>query len=333
MSRAGDELLAVISARQRLSWQAFRSAFDVLHARALHTGGSVDDAVGYVRIRSLRLLSELGHAEMLPFGGSTALCAAPTVLAALPIAGLPRACLCGSRSLGSASELRKAASGFGERVRVITRSQPFSGGYAPAAIHVEATESELLAEVARNAGIPFASIPPAWQMLRQAGSMAEYEERLDWNTDPDPSWPRRDFDPTTLTFRSGDFGAADRLSSFQNPVSRRQIHRLWSGGRAATVDRDWGRWLHLRNLGRSELLFDERAQTLAVPITVPLPALLGRALALSSGLAPARQPSAEGRVREVDVYGGVGTAAALLLAEKLGTDLDVSDDQNRAPYA
>ena len=87
MSRAGDELLAVISARQRLPWQAFREAFDVLHARALHTGSGVDDTAGYVRIRSVRLLSELSHAEVLPWGGSTAICAAPTVLAALPLTG------------------------------------------------------------------------------------------------------------------------------------------------------------------------------------------------------------------------------------------------------
>jgi hypothetical protein len=333
VSRAGDELLAVISARQKLPWQAFREAFDVLHARALHTGSAVDDAAGYVRIRSVRLLSELGHAEVLPWGGSTAFCAAPTVLAALPLTGLPVACLCGSRGLRAAADLRVAASSFGGRVRVITRSQPFSGGYAPSAIHLEATDAQLLGEVARRAEIEFVADPPAWQMLQYSGSAADYEHRLQWSSDPDPAWPQKDFDPDTLMFRSSDSGDADRLSSFHDPVTRRQIHRLWRSGRAATIDRDWGRWLYLRDLGASVLRFDETGQTLTVPATVPLPPLLGRALALCSGLAPARRPSREHADPQVDVYRGIGASVAELLAEKLGTDLAGQNLEERTPHA
>lgn len=333
MSRAGDELLAVISARQRLPWQSFREAFDVLHARALHTGSGVDDAAGYVRTRSIRLLSELGHAETLPYGASAAICVAPTVLAALPLVGLPLACLCGSRSLRAAADLRAAAGSFGDRVRVITRSQPFSGGYAPAAIHLEATEAELLSEVAKRAEIEYVATPPAWQMLEYSGSAAEYEQQLQWNSDPDPAWPRKDFDPGSLTFRPGGAGAADRLSSFQDPVTRRQIHRLWRSGRATTIDRDWGRWLYLRDLGRSVLRFDELRQTLTVPATAPLPPLLGRALALCSGLAPARQPNPDDAALHMDVYGSVGVAVAELLAEKLGTNIAGQSLQERTPHA
>ncbi|HEU6445185.1 MAG TPA: hypothetical protein VFL61_09025 [Gaiellaceae bacterium] len=329
MSRAGDELLAVISARQRLPWQAFREAFDVLHARALHTGSGVDDAAGYVRTRSIRLLSELSHAEVLPYGGSTAICAAPTVLAALPLAGLPLACLCGSRSLRAAAYLREAASGFSDCVRVITRGQPFSGGYVPAAIHLEATDPELLEEVARRAEIEFVADPPAWQMLQHSGSVAEYEEQLQWNSDPDPAWPRKDFDPDALMFRSNDSRAGDRLSSFQDPLTRRQIHRLWRSGRAATIDRDWGRWLHLKDLGRSVVRFEEAGQALSVPATVPFPPLLGRALALCSGLAPARGPSPENPSLQIDVYRGVGAAAAELLAEKLGANIADARSERR----
>jgi hypothetical protein len=328
VSRAGDELLAVISARQKLPWQAFREAFDVLHARALHTGSGIDDGVGYVRTRSVRLLSELAHAEVLPYGGSTAICAAPTVLAALPLAGLPLACLCGSRSLRAAADLREATSGLGDRVRVITSSQPFSGGYVPAAIHLEATNPELLAEVARRAEIEFVANPPAWQMLQHSGSVAEYAEQLQWNSDPDPAWPRKDFDPDTLMFRTNDSGGGDRLSSFQDPLTRRQIHRVWRSGRAATIDRDWGRWLHLKDLGRSVLRFDEAGQTLSVPATVPFPAFLGRALALCSGLAPARGSSPKSPSLQVDVYRGVGAAAAEILAAKLGVSLADRDSRS-----
>jgi hypothetical protein len=205
-------------------------------------------------------------------------------------------------------------------VRVITRNQPFSGGYAPTAIHLEATDAELLGEVARRSGIEFVAEPPAWQMLQCSGSIAEYEEHLEWNADPDPAWPRKDFDPDALTFRIAP-RTGDRLSSFQDPQTRRQIHRLWRSGRAATIDRDWGRWLHLKDLGRSILRFDEAGQALSAPATVPFPPLLGRALALCSGFAPARGSSPENPALQVDVYGGVGAAPVELLAEKLGSDI------------
>jgi hypothetical protein len=329
VSRAGDELLAVISARQKLPWQAFREAFDALHTRALHTGSGIDDGAGYIRIRSMRLLSELGHAEILGYGGSTAICAAPTVLAALPLPGLPVACLCGSRNLRAAADLREAASNFGSSVRVITRSQPFSGGYAPAAIHIEATEAGLLGEAAKRADIPFVDVPPAWQILQYSGSSAEYEAQLQWNSDADPVWPRKDFDPETLTFRPRDSRTGGRLSSFQDPVTRRQIHRLWRSGQAATVGRDWGRWLYLKDLGHPVMHFDGAAQTLSVPTTVPLPALLGRALALCTGLAPARRPSPVGGSAQVDVYGGVGLAAAELLASTLNVNIAGIEHEER----
>jgi hypothetical protein len=320
VSRAGDELLAVVSARQKLPWQAFREAFDVLHTRALHTGSGIDDAPGYIRIRSMRLLSELGHVEILPYGGSTAVCAAPTVLAVMPLPGLPVACLCGSRSLSAAAELREAAVSFGDRARVSLQMQPFSGGYAPAAIHVEATETELLREIANRANVAFVASPAA-QILQYSASAAEYEAQLQWNSDPDPAWPRRDFDPAALVFRPAEAATGNRLSSFQDPLTRRQIHRLWRSGQAATIDRDWSRWLYLKDVDRVVLRFDDAAQTVAVPATVPLPALLGRALALSSGFAPARDASSNAQIQHVDVYRNIGRAAAEMIAAKLGTTL------------
>jgi hypothetical protein len=242
------------------------------------------------------------------------------------------ACLCGSRSLLAAADLRAAASTFGGSVRVITLSQPFSGGYAPAAIHLEATETGLLSEAAKRAEIPFVDVPPAWQILHYSGSSAEYEAQLQWNSDADPVWSRRDFDPETLTFSPRNSRSGDRLSSFQDPITRRQIHRLWRSGQAATVDRDWGRWLYLKNIGHHPVMrFDGAAQTLSVPATVPLPALLGRALALCTGLAPARRPNLEGASLQVDVYGGVGLAAAELLATKL--DMDVAGIEEEQPHA
>lgn len=322
----GDELLAVISARKRLSWRFFRDAFDTLHADALRTGTAVDSSAASARVRTTRLLSELGHVEVLPHAGSATICAAPSILARLPQVGLPRACLCGARSLHTTAELRNVAARFGKRLRVLVRKQPFSGGYAPDAIELEATDVASLEEAATLAGVEFALAPPAWQLLGYSGSLAEYDAALDWNAEADPAWPRKDFDANTMTFRFGSVLTESRLSVFQDPVTRRQIHRLWRSRRAATVDRDWGRWLHLRDLGRSVIRFSEARQELSVPVTVPLPALLGRSMALCTGLAPTRRGTGNAPRVPVDVYQGVGAAAAALLATKLGNACLVEED-------
>lgn len=317
MSSVGDRLLAVVSARQRLTWEAFRQAFDVLHARALHAGVGIGEAVPYVRLKSLRLLSELAHSEIPPYGTSTAVSAAPSVLARLPVSGLPTATLCGSRGSGTVAALRAACSELGDGARVVTLSQPFSGGYAPTAVRVEATDEPLLERVATTAGIRFAAYPPAWAILRYSASLADYDAQLVWTSDPDPAWPRKDFDAATLTFGFEHIESAARLSSFQDPLTRRQIHRLWRNGLATTVDRSWGRWLYLRDIEAQVLRFDRRRQTATVPATVPLPGLLGRSLALFSGLSPHQGSQSRGAEPSADYYGAVPLEAAEVLAAKL----------------
>jgi hypothetical protein len=320
-SKPGDELLMVVSARQRMSWRSLRDAFDVLHARAVRDRRGVAEPALLVRQRSLRLLSELGHVELLPYGGSAAICAAPTAFAVLPWVGLPTVCLCGSRSMRAAETLREACLALGGKARLLNRSHPFSGGYAPAAIAIEATDFSVLKAVSAATAIAITPNPPAWRILRSIGSIADYEQQLDWNADPDPHWPRRDFDMNFLAFGFQQTGGAVRLSAFQDPTTRRQIHRIWCGSQVATVDRDWGRWLLLRNLKTSTVLFDEGAQALGIPVTMPLPGLLGRALALFAGLAPLRMNEPSVAPGRVDVYTHVPREAAELLCSRLGQSL------------
>jgi hypothetical protein len=321
VSRPGDELLAVVAARRELPWRAFRDAFDVLHSRALAFRSGLDEPVGLLRPRSLRLLSELAHAELPPYEASTAVAAAPTVLARLPQPGLPRAVLCGSRGLDAAALLREACSPFGVDAGVVVVAHPYSGGYAPAAIGVEATDEQVLQRVAERAGIRFAARPPAWDILSASACVADYDSSLRWSTDLDPVWPRKDFNPATLVFGFERRDDAPRFSVFMDPITHRQIHRIWREGVSAVADRDWGRWLHLRDLSRDILLVDPGAQALAVPATVPLPRLLARALALFSGLAPRRQPHPDDASLLLDVYAAVPSQAAEVVAAKLGQQL------------
>lgn len=321
MSRPGDELLAVISARQRLPWRTFRNAFDVLHSRALASGSAVDEPVGTIRMRSLRLFSELAHAELPPFEMSTTIAAAPTVLACLPRTGLPRALLCGSRDIITAAAIREACSSFGQDATVLTLNQPYSGGYAPAMIAVETTDWEVVQRVAERSRVQFVECPPAWTILRASATLDEYESSLAWTTDPDPLWLRKDFNDLSLSFNLEQDEHSLHLSSFMDPVAHRQIHRIWHDGVVATVDRDWGRWLFLNMRSLFIVDFDSEAQIVCIPSTVPLPRLLARSLTLFSGFAPHRRMHPDNPRLQIDVYRGIPREAAELLALKLGQKL------------
>jgi hypothetical protein len=321
VSRLGDELLAVIAARRELPWRAFREAFDVLHSRALASRSALDEPVGSLRLRSLRLLSELAHAELPPYEAAAAVAAAPTVLARLPRPGLPRAVLCGSRGLDAANALREACSPFGVDAGVVVTAHPYSGGYPPAAIAVEATDEQVLQRVAERGRIHFVARPPAWSILSASASAADYDRSLRWSADPDPAWPRKDFNQATLTFGFERGDETPRFSVFQDPITHRQIHRIWRDSASAVADRDWGRWLHLRDRSLHVVLVDAEALALAVPATIPLPRLLARALALFSGLAPRRQPHPDDGSLLVDVYAAVPSEAAEVVAAKLAQQL------------
>lgn len=321
MSSTGDQLLLLMSARRRLTWAAFRQSFDLLHARALSAGTGVGGSVPYVRQKSLRLLSELAHCDLPPYRSRVPICIAPTVLSRLPLAGLPAATLCGSRGSDTAATLRRACSQFGNEARVMTVGQRAAGGYTPTALRVEVTNERLLEEVAATAGIQLAAHPPAWALLDYSASLADYEAQLFWTPDPDPSWPKKDFDAASLTFRSDRADGPVRLSAFQDPLTRRQIHRLWRGDIAATVDRIWGRWLYLHAMGVQALSYDPQKQAVGVPATVSLPGLLGRALALFSGLAPDQVSHPGVQQMTFDNYAGVSHEAAEVLAAKLAQPL------------
>jgi len=209
---------------------------------------------------------------------------------------------------------------FGHDARVIVVSQPHSGGYAPSVVRIEATDEALLERVAERAGIHLAADPPAWRLLRYSASIEDYEASLDWSSEPEPGWPRKDFAADSLTFRFVSIAGQARLSSFKSPVTHRKIYRIWRNGRAAIVDRDWGRWLYLKYAGAAALLFDSNAQCMAIPATVPLPGLLGRALTLFSGLVPFRRPHPAEAGLSVYVYSGVSPEAAKWFASKLGQE-------------
>jgi len=315
--RAADELLAVLSARRRLSWHAWRRAFDVLHANASKDSAAIDEPISFLRYRTLRMFQELAHCDFSEEVASRVCYAAPSLLVLIPAAGMPRALLCGSRGTRAARILREARMHFRTDAWPIALKQPYCGGYVPSALLLEATEIDVLSRIAERCSVQFISQPPAWSLLSCAKGLDDYEATLSWKADHDPAWPRKDFSETSLMY-SHVLGNNDqfRLSTYSDPRTTRTIYFLRRPEGLAAVDRHWGRWLFLADLGRNVLRYDGKHQHLAVPTSVPLPPIFARSLTLLSGLAPSRIERANAE-RNLDIYSSVPRKCAEILAGKL----------------
>jgi hypothetical protein len=320
--RAADELLAVLSARHKLSWHAWRCAFDVLQYNATKDGSAIDEPITFLRYRTLRIFQELAHCDFDEQIASRVCYAAPSLLVAIPNAGLPRALLCGSRGTRAANVLRQARMSFRADAWPIALRQPYCGGYAPSPLILEATGIEVLSRIAERCAVQFIPWPAAWSLLSCAKGLDDYEATLSWRADTDPTWPRKDFSKSSLGYgQTLSTNERWRLSSYSDPRTTRTIYYLRRPTGLAAVDRHWGRWLYLSDVGTSVLRFDHKQQVLGVPISVPLPPILARSLALLSGLAPARKMRAEDKRHSLDIYCNVSHECAEVLAGKLRQNL------------
>jgi hypothetical protein len=284
----GDALLFALSAWESCTWQAFRRAIDALQARSLAAASPTPVAgepEGRPYLDAARALEALGHCDVAFDGENEMVFTAPSLLARLPLAGLPRAVLCGSRSPGTIEALREAARSCGEPVRVGSTSQARHHPFAPARIEVQATSEAAMRELAARLGVAYAPVPPAWSLVTVSGSVEEFLSTLEWSERPDLNWPSSDFDPARLRFA----GRAEPslpliLRRYHDPVHRRPAFWIWQGSRSARVgDPSWGRYAVLAAAGRRALTYDPVTGSLEAPATVPLPRLLSRAAALCSG--------------------------------------------------
>src|SRR5260370_42337262 len=104
----GDVLLFALSAWGETRWPLFKGAFDVVRSRRLR---GEEDGGGFhharERWKAARLLARLGHCDIDYLDEPARIVIAPSILATLPIAGVPRAVLCGSRSPATIEALRR----------------------------------------------------------------------------------------------------------------------------------------------------------------------------------------------------------------------------------
>ena len=317
MSSPGDRLLFALSFWREASLLSFRAAFDALCGSRVES----ESSARYRRLEGLRTLQALGHCEYST--SDRRLFVAPATLVVLPIPGVSQALLCGARSPGMLGEIRAFDAGERGTVTVEASGQRARSAAAPTRIVLKAEDSEPIRVLSDELGMGFARLPPAWSLLELAPSLQDYVGDLRWRREPDLDWPRGDFSPQSLRFGEPcKQNVGLRLSRFEHPGTGRVRYYLRREERHAPVDPSWARFAVLNEVGRNVLAYDQAACSLCLPLYLPLPPLMERALCLCSGLAAQKvtveRHSRTGIPEMGRAYAGVPIDVAEAVASLLG---------------
>jgi hypothetical protein len=315
-----NRLLYALSAKGDVLLGVFDEMFG-----EIFKSGQVEEEMGILNKRRemVRAFDCLGHCEIDYNERRIYVC--PPSFALLPTSGLPSGVLTGARSPKLMKKLRDIVRVEGDRARIREIPQRLRNMEMPSAIFVDVSNYEILKSIADKVGFQLQhNLPAAWDLADFSANIGDVAVKLKFEERNELNWPWRTFNPKTLFFDRDAFVSHNdvRFVCYTNPISQQRLHRLWQKEKAAEVDRDWGRYLFLSELGLRVLVYDERHFRLGVPSTVPLPPLIARALTLCSGLLPKTIGTKEkyGDVpagHPMTVYAGVIPQMAALVGQKL----------------
>lgn len=313
----GDELVAVLSVKQKVSWQTFNNYFQTLVSRQV-IDVSRDKHLKTNVVRALDSLSFCDFAfENASSSGSVYACS--PALVRLPRATPAEFLMVGARTPKSTDQFIHCLTGYGLHPSVTT--QPYT--LVPARISIEG-DVEVIEEVCKELDIALKTQPPSWQILCFAPSVSDYVRQCSFLSLLESEVSYEDFDFQSLQF-SKSVSRSDehyRLTTYYAEYGRPR-HYLWRQGRCAVVDRDWGRYVVLSDRKKNILTYDQVSSTLLVPILAPLPRLHSRSMALCSGIAPDVISLESKNGLLVYQYRDVPELFAEMLARKLDQKLDI----------
>lgn len=279
-----NRLLFVISARGKMRWADYCDAIDFLSANKL----SEERTSNLAAIRSglLQCYEALGHCDTYYENGKSIITASPASLCRLPRAGLPVAVLTGARCLKTQEQLAEAANAQSGSIKIITKRYPGPHGLFPDTIKIQSESDKVLAAFTEKLGLRCPKIPPAWTFVNWCGTLLEYEKTLVYSIPENFGWTRYDFCVSTHMFQRTRSDSLPRLSKYLNPTTTLPMYVFFRDGSGAKVDRDWGRYLNLNARRITVAAYDERRYRLCIPVRIPLPSVISRAVCLCSGQPP-----------------------------------------------
>lgn len=285
MQAPNDALLHIISARESLTWQQYKEVTDsMLVSRP--GASSIQISTKMQRERLLRGLASLGHCDVIEKSGARKIYIAPSFAARTPIAGLPTAIICGSRSPKVGERLASLLQGTECRIKV--EQQIDATTFLPDRISIEATNEQSLTHLCELLSIKTDLIPSGWSILKSLPTIVEYRSTLKWNDLRAPDWPRLIFDPKILRFvENSNFESSNLLlERYTHPRKNTVVHLLKSDIGRAICQLDLSRFIVLSHHARNVIYYDKKSGVLAIPISTPLPLLMARSIILCSGFAP-----------------------------------------------
>lgn len=318
-----DRLLYVLSAKQEMSWTAFKSAFGSLYTSIASVSDLEKQSIKNKRLEVVRSLQSLGHCDF-DFTGNRVY-VAPPALVRLPCAGFPQAVLAGARSPQMLEQIKDVCDALGNHIKVeIQLDNDLS--LIPRQITVQVEDVEELRKIADSLNIHFRENPAAWEILNFSGSLQDYFATRKWSSAPEINWQRQTFNIDSLQFHSYQGTETNiRLSQYKNPKSSTQTYYFWRDGQSTEIDRDWGRYAVLSTLHLNVLVYDKRKFMMAVPIGAKLPCWLERALTLCSGHMPEYRDRIDSlelpKVRGFSLFQAIPPQIAEMTATKLNQKL------------
>lgn len=309
-----EKLLHLISIHGDIGVSKFHDFFEQVYSSSSYELN--EDERYFARFRTIRFLEALGHCEYDYEKRRLHVCQPSIVLQSNW--GIPHAILTGARTPVLLAKLRDFASRNKKNLALKEVSQPYYP-VLPAAIILKASSKDILEQAAKDAGTGYQLKSSAPAALLGFGSGVEqiYNELI-FNQNTGLNWLALNFSFETLSFTSKDLlnsASAIKLTEYTNRTNRRKVHFLWVNGKAAEVERDWGRFVALFLEKINVVLYNKKRFQLFVPATTPLPTLIARAITLKSGVVPTEKMINRKRYW---IYSGIDPAFAAQVAEKLG---------------
>jgi len=316
-----EDLIFAMSALGNITIDEFNSLFRMVYAPGI---SDKRDSIDFdIRRQVVRLLDSLGYCEFDFDARRVYMCEPALVL--LPAFGLPKAVLVGARTPLLIKKIKEIAKTHKDKMMLHFIPQSTADFSMPTLIYIEAIDKDVIKEVAAKCGLSIdLDKPAAWTLANFSGSLNDLKKSIQFAPFVEMNWKRRIFNIDKLVFSSQE-AAPDHsllLIEYKNPISQQSRHVLLANDSAAEVDRDWGRYIVLSNSQKQVIIYNEKIQKLIIPITVPLPCILARAVALCTGLVP-KITTVSTKIGDIPpnhpvyVYSGVARIIAELISNKL----------------
>lgn len=298
----GNILLSFLTVKQSCTTEDFYRAFEFLHLKRFEnklTGRNIN----YSKIKkaSLNFFDYLGF---LDYEYETKqIVVNPPQLIYIPSNTGRKCLLIGARDEAFVKQFIAIAPKFNLQVEITKQLDGNEILLLPDAITIKAFASEgdshgekSIGAFAEEMKIGFSSNDLIQLSLQNfSADIEEYLGNLlveNKTSTDDYNWGRKLYNTDSLNYEWHEDSAFDRaFSLLEYKLNEYTFHnKIWIRNECYVVDKNWGKYLALKNANRQVILYDEKKQKVAIPVELPLPRILAEALMLLSGIAPAFMP-------------------------------------------